>query len=89
MINPQNQTELLTDFRSSWLESPDPEHFGEYEESEKTVDSLIQAIIKDWSGTDPIFLLEPILRILLQNKPQFDNQNLEDIGIYQNKFTKN
>ena len=89
MINPQNQTELLTDFRSSWLESPDPDHFGEYEESEKTVDSLIQAIIKDWSGTDPIFLLEPILRILLKNKPQFDNQNLEDIKNGVIKFLEN
>ena len=76
MVNPQNQNpeKLLEDFRESWLSKANIAHFGEVEESEIKVDSLIQTIIVDWLGTNPIFLLEPILRILRENQSQFENQ---------------
>jgi ABC-type branched-subunit amino acid transport system substrate-binding protein len=86
MVNPQNQNpaELLRRFKDSWLDKANPDHPGEYEESEKTVDSLIQIIIEHLLGTNPIFLLEPILKILLKNQSQFDNQDLESINNFEN-----
>jgi len=72
-------TELLANFRSSWLRSANDSHPGEYEESETKVNSLIQAIIRDWSGTNPVFLLEPILNTLLEHQSEFDDHDLENI----------
>jgi|LakMenE01Jun11ns_1017448.scaffolds.fasta_scaffold9941748_3 ABC-type branched-subunit amino acid transport system substrate-binding protein len=86
MVNPQNQNpaELLRRFKDSWLDKANPDHPGEYEESEKTVDSLMQIIIKYCSETNTIFLLEPTLNILLKNQSQFDNQDLESINNFEN-----
>ena len=86
MVNPQNQNpaELLRRFKDSWLDKANPDHPGEYEESEKTVDSLMQIIIKYCSETNTIFLLEPTLNILLKNQSQFDNQDLESINNLEN-----
>jgi ABC-type branched-subunit amino acid transport system substrate-binding protein len=97
MVNPQNQNpeKLLEDFRESWLNKANIAHFGEVEESEIKVDSLIQTIIVDWLGTNPIFLLEPILRILRENQSlfenqfQFDDQDLKNIKIKVIEFLDN
>lgn len=79
MVNPQNQEKLLADFRESWLDSANNDHPSEYHESEIAVDALMVAIGRNWLGTNPIFLLEPILKTLKANQSQFYNQDLEVI----------
>jgi ABC-type branched-subunit amino acid transport system substrate-binding protein len=82
-------TKLLADFRKEWLSQARIAHPNEYEESARFVDDLMQSIIQVWSGTEPSFLLEPILNTLLENQSKFDDKDLENIKKGVIEFLKN
>jgi len=68
----EDQATTIAKFKQDWL---DTEEFSD----EETIDNIIDAIVKGWSGLKPDFLLEPILQILLERQSELQNDNLETI----------
>ena len=68
----EDQATTIAKFKQDWL---DTEEFSD----EETIDNIIDAIVKGWSGLKPDFLLEPILQILLERQFDLQNDNLETI----------
>lgn len=68
----EDQATTIAKFKQDWLDT-------EEVSDEETIDNIIDAIVKGWSGLKPDFLLEPILQILLERQSELQNDNLETI----------
>lgn len=83
---PEIQELSNRDFAKSWLSDVS---FEKATLAKEQVQSLIEKINNDWSGREPDFLLKYIQNTLLENKTQFDGQDLENIKNEVIEFLKN